>query len=432
MVMTNRAPLAGLKVVDFSRVLAGPHCTKALSDLGADVIKIEPPRGDISRLALPGDETASLSYYYIQQNVGKRNISIDLNFAEGREVVRKMCDSADIIVENFRAGTLKFFGLDYASVAARNPKVIYASISGYGQGSPLSHRSAYAPTVHAESGFVGGMIDHLGEDLAVKRHDAYSHADIYTGLEAIIGILAALHHRDRTGEGQYVDIAMAATMLAVNERVHADLSDEDLGAEPAALGPADSPFFNTGYGDVITIATSVVSSLTFPNYIAAMRRPDLALDPRFATPEARRKNLYALYAIIQQWIFSFPTAGELDAQLDEVKLAFGVVRSVKDFANSEWVKWWGAVEEVTNRRGKPVRIPGKPWRFSKTPLAPAREAAYRGEHNTEVMKEYGYSDKDIAALTNSGVLLTNIPPRPPQQAEAPDPVEAEDTMKKAS
>jgi crotonobetainyl-CoA:carnitine CoA-transferase CaiB-like acyl-CoA transferase len=430
--MTNRAPLAGLKVVDFSRVLAGPHCTKALSDLGADVIKIEPPRGDISRLALPGDEAASLSYYYIQQNVGKRNISIDLNFAEGREVVRKMCDSADIIVENFRAGTLRFFGLDYESVAARNPKVIYASISGYGQGSPLSHRSAYAPTVHAESGFVGGMIDHLGEDLAVKRHDAYSHADIYTGLEAIIGILAALHHRDRTGEGQYVDIAMAATMLAVNERVHADLSDEDLGAEPAALGPADSPFFNTSYGDVITIATSVVSSLTFPNYIAAMRRPDLALDPRFATPEARKKNLNALYAIIQQWILSFATAGELDAQLDEVKLAFGAVRSVKDFANSEWVKWWGAVEEVTNRRGKPVRIPGKPWRFSKTPLAPAREAAYRGEHNAEVMKEYGYSDRDIAALTNSGVLLANIPPRPPQQVESPDPAENVSAMKQAS
>jgi crotonobetainyl-CoA:carnitine CoA-transferase CaiB-like acyl-CoA transferase len=407
--MTSHAPLAGLKVVDFSRVLAGPHCTKALSDLGADVIKIEPPRGDISRLAVPGDETASLSRYYIQQNVGKRNISIDLNFAEGREVVQKMCDSADIIVENFRAGTLKFFGLDYASVSARNPRVIYASISGYGQGGPLSHRSAYAPTVHAESGFVDGMIEHLGDDLTVRRHDAYSHADIYTGLEAIVGILAALHHRDRTGEGQYVDVAMAATMLAVNERVHADLSGEDLGAEPAALGPALSPFFRTSYGDVITIATSVISSLTFPNYIAAMRRPDLAKDPRFVTAELRKQNLSALYEIVQQWILTFPTAGALDAQLDEVKLAFGVVRSVKDFADSEWVHWWGAVEEVTDRRGKPVRIPGKPWKFSKSALMPAREAAYRGEHNAEVLKEFGYSPQEIAALTEVGVLLSNVP-----------------------
>ena len=419
--MNSRGPLSGLKVVDFSRVLAGPHCTKTLSDLGADVIKIEPPRGDISRLALPGDEGASMSLYYIQQNAGKRNISIDLNFPEGRDVVLKMCDSADIIVENFRAGTLSFFGLDYKSISARNPKVIYASISGYGQGGPLSHRSAYAPTVHAESGFVGGMIDHLGADLAVKRHDAYSHADIYTGLEAIIGILAALHHRDRTGEGQQVDVAMAATMLAVNERVHADLSGEDLGAEPAALGPADSPFFRTSYGDVVTIATSVVSSLTFPNYIAAMRRPDLAKDPRFCTPEARRRNLHALYGIIQQWILSFPTAGELDAQLDEVKLAFGVVRSVRDFADSEWVKWWGAIEEVTDRRGKTVRIPGKPWKFSKVPLDPAREAAYRGEHNAEVMKEYGYLDKDVSLLTEAGILLANIPQRPVQMSDTTSP-----------
>lgn len=408
--MTNsKAPLAGLKVVDFSRVLAGPHCTKILSDLGADVIKIEPPSGDISRLALPGDETASISRYYIQQNVGKRNISIDLNYQEAREIVRTMCDTADIVVENFRAGTLKFFDLDYASVSARNPRVVYASISGYGQGGPLSHRAAYAPTVHAESGFVGGMIDHLGEDLSVPRHDAYSHADVYTGLEAVIGILAAIHHRDQTGEGQYVDVAMAATMLAVNERVHADLSDISLGSEPAAMGPALSPFFTTIYGDVITIATSVISSLTFPSYIAAMRRPDLANDPRFRTAELRTKNLSALYQIIQQWILTFPDSGSLDAQLDEVKLAFGVVRSVKDFANTDWVEWWGAIEEVTDRQGTPVRIPGKPWKFSKSTLAPYKEAAYRGEHNADILQEFGYSAALIETLTNSGVLVSNIP-----------------------
>jgi len=212
-------------------------------------------------------------------------------------------------------------------------------------------------------------------------------------------------------------------MLAVNERVHADLSGEDLGAEPAALGPADSPFFRTIYGDVITIATSVVSSLTFPNYIAAMRRPDLAKDPRFSTPEARRRNLQTLYGIIQQWILSFPTAGELDAQLDEVKLAFGVVRSVKDFADSEWVNWWGAIEEVTDRRGTAVRIPGKPWKFSKVPLGPAREAAYRGEHNAEVMREYGYRDKDVSALTEAGVLLANVPQRPVQMPDTTSPHE---------
>lgn len=407
--MSHTAPLKGLKVVDFTRVLAGPHCTRILSDLGAEVIKIEPPRGDLSRLALPGDEAASLSYYFIQQNGGKRNISIDLNFPEGREIALRMCDTADIIVENFRAGTLRFFGLDYEKVTARNPKVIYASISGYGQGSPLSHRGAYAPAVHAESGFLNGMLSHMAEDLANPRHDAYSHADVYTGLEAVIGILAAIRHRDQTGEGQHIDIAMAATMLAVNERVHADLSGIDLGAEPPAMGPADSPFFRTSYGEFITIAVSIVGSLIFPSYLAAMHRPDLAKDPRFLTAELRQQNVKDLHEIIQQWILTFPTAGALEAQLDEAKLAFGVVRSVKDFAESEWAEWWGAIEEVTDRRGNPVRIPGKPWKFSKSSLLPAREAAYRGEHNAEVMKEFGYSQQQIDQLVQTGVLVSNIP-----------------------
>lgn len=407
--MSTSTPLAGLKVVDFTRVLAGPHCAKVLRDLGADVLKIEPPRGDISRAALPGDETSSLSHYHIQQNAGKRNLSIDLNFKEGREVAQKICDGADIIVENFRPGTLKYFGLDYASVSVRNPKVIYASISGYGQGGPLSHRAAYAPTVHAESGFAGGLIDHLGKDLAVWRHDAYSHADIYTGLEAVIGILAALQHRTRTGLGQHIDVAMAATMLAVNERVHADLSGIDLGAEPAALGPAYSPFFTTRYGEVITIATSLISSLTFPNYLAAMRRADLALDPRFCTAEARKENIAALHDIVQQWIFTFATAGALEAQLDEVKLAFGVVRSVEEFADSEWARWWGATETVSDRRGGSVRIPGKPWKFSVSELEPAAEAAYRGEHNAEVLRALGYSEAYIYELSRTGVLLSDIP-----------------------
>ncbi len=233
-------PLAGLKVVDFSRVLAGPHCAKTLHDLGAEVIKIEPPRPDISRAAVPRNDT--MSYYYIQQNTGKRNISLDLNHPEARDIAMDLCRQADIIVENFRAGTLAFFGLDYESVRKQNSRVVYASISGYGQGGPLSHRAAYAPTVHAESGFTSTFLSHLAGDLATDRHDAYSHADIYTGLEAVIGILAALHKRSLTNEGQYVDVAMAATMLSVNERVHIDLSGIDIGAEPAALGPAQSPF----------------------------------------------------------------------------------------------------------------------------------------------------------------------------------------------
>ena len=400
-----KGPLSGIKIVDFTRVLAGPHCTKTLHDLGADVIKIEPPRPDISRSALPKNDT--MSYYYIQQNTGKRNISLDLNYAEAREIAMRLCTEADIIVENFRAGTLAFFGLDYESVRAVNPGVIYASISGYGQGGPLSDRSAYAPTVHAESGFTATLLKHLGGDLANDRHDPYSHADVYTGLEAVIGILAALHRRSVTGEGQHVDVAMAATMLAVNERVHVDLSDLDLGAEPPALGPSLSPFFVTGSGEKITIATSVVSSLTFPMYTAAMRRADLGRDPRFLTPELRQKNIESLYRIIQDWIFTFDSLETLNAQLDEAKLAFGVVRELRDFVRTDWSTWWGAIEDVDDRAGGVARVPGKPWRFSGEPLQHPGIPAFRGEHNQEVLSELGYSPEQIETLTRRGVMTSD-------------------------
>ncbi len=397
-------------MVDFSRVLAGPHCAKTLHDLGAEVIKLEPPRPDISRLAFPRRE--GISHYYIQQNAGKRNVSFDLNFSQAREAAMRLCETADIIVENFRAGTLAFFGFDYASVAKRNPRVIYASISGYGQGGPLSHRAAYAPTVHAESGFSDTFLKHLGGDLKSRRHDAYSHADLYTGLQATIGILAALRRREQTGKGQHVDVAMAATMLAVNERVHYDLSGIDLGEEPAALGPALSPFFRTSTGEVITIATSLVSSLTFPFYVAAMRRAELAVDPRFATPEARARNLSALHEIVQQWILTFPSLETLDAQLDEAKLAFGVVRSVKDFAESEWARWWGAIDEVDDRGGGSVRIPGRPWRFSGDALEHPGTPAFRGEHNREVLLELGYSPQAIDLMTLAGAVTSGVPEAP--------------------
>lgn len=402
-----KGPLSGIRVVDFSRVLAGPHCAKTLHDLGADVIKIEPPRPDLSRLAFP--RTQGISHYYMQPNSGKRNVSLDLNFSQAREAAMRLCESADVIVENFRAGTLAFFGFDYASVAQRNPRVVYASISGYGQGGPLSHRAAYAPTVHAESGFSETFMKHLGRDLNTERHDAYSHADVYTGLQAAIGILAALHRRQQTGKGQYVDVAMAATMLAVNERVHYDLSDVDLGDEPPCLGPALSPFFRTSTGEIITIATSMVSTLTFPFYVAAMRRAELASDPRFATPEARATNLGLLHEIVQKWILTFPSLETLDAQLDEAKLAFGVVRSVEEFAASEWAQWWGATDEVDDRNGGSIRIPGRPWRFSDDPLEHPGVPAYRGEHNREVLEEIGYTREAIELMTLVGALTADVP-----------------------
>jgi crotonobetainyl-CoA:carnitine CoA-transferase CaiB-like acyl-CoA transferase len=398
-------PLSGLRVVDFSRVLAGPLCARTLQDLGAEVIKIEPPSPDVSRFAFPS--TDGMSGYYAQQNAGKRNVSINLNMPGAYELVLKLCDTADIIVENFRAGTLGFFGLDYETLSKRNPRLIYASITGYGQGGPWRSRMAYAPTVQAEAGFTDNSVRHYGDVLTEPRTDSLSHADVYSGLQAVIAILSALNSRQKTGRGQYIDVAMAATLLAINERAHVDLSGGDLGAEPAILGATDCSFFTGPQGEFFTVATSVVGSRTFPSWLRAMRRVDLLEDPRFSSAAARRANFGALHQIIQDWMRTFPDMATLDAQLDEAKIAMGQIRSVNDLASSEWSDYWGAVQQVPDRSGGEYRLPGRPWRFSAESLPPAGTPAFQGEHNAEVFRELGVSEEELRRLADSGVLVAH-------------------------
>jgi crotonobetainyl-CoA:carnitine CoA-transferase CaiB-like acyl-CoA transferase len=399
-------PLSGLKVVDFSRVLAGPLCGRTLADLGADVVKIEPPRPDVSRGAFPF--ASGMSGYYAQQNIGKRNISVDLNVPGAAELIAQLCDSADIVVENFRAGTLKFFGLDYATLSKRNPRLIYVSITGYGQGGPWASRMAYAPTVQAESGFTHNSLRHFGDSLAAPRTDALSHADVYAGLQATVAVLAALAKREKTGRGQYIDVAMAAVLLSTNERAHLDIAGVDTGAEPGILGATDGPFFTGPGGERFVAAQSLVGSLTFPNYLRAMRRPDLAQDPRFASAELRRQNYAELHALVQTWILTFRDLGALDAQLDESKIAIGQIRSTQELCESEWGEYWGAVRTVSDRRGGNYKLHGHPWRFSDDDLpADPREPAFRGEHNAEVLAGLGLSASQIQAHTRRGMFLAD-------------------------
>ena len=406
-------PLAGIRVVDFSRVLAGPLCARTLQDLGAEVIKVEPPSPDVSRFAFPS--TDGMSGYYAQQNAGKRNVSINLNLPGALELTLKLCDTADVIVENFRAGTLGFFGLNYETLAQRNPKLIYASITGYGQGGPWRSRMAYAPTVQAEAGFTENSIRHYGDALSEPCTDSLSHADVYSGLQAAIAILAALNSRSKSGKGQYIDVAMAATLLAVNERAHVDLTDEDLGAEPAVLGATDCSFFIGPQGEHFTVATSMVGSRTFPSWMRAMRRSDLANDPRFASAAARRLNFGALHEIIQSWMLTFPDMARLDAQLDEAKIAMGEIRSLKELGESEWSDYWKAVQEVPDRSGGVYRLPGRPWHFSEETLAPAGVPAFQGEHNFEVFEELGVSDEELRRFADSGVFVSH-----PRACSAPN------------
>ncbi|MFC6949622.1 CaiB/BaiF CoA transferase family protein [Paraburkholderia dipogonis] len=348
-------PLSGIRVVDFSRVLAGPLCARTLLDLGAEVVKIEPPNPDLSRSAFPFNE--GMSGYYAQQNAGKRNVSINLNVPGAREMVLKLCDQADVIVENFRAGTLKFFGLDYETLSERNPRLVYVSITGYGQGGPWRGRMAYAPTVQAEGGFTANSLRHFGEALVEPRTDSLSHADVYTGMQAVIAVLAALNRRSATGEGQYVDVSMAATLLAINERAHVELNGFDLGDEPAILGATDAPFFIGPEGEQFVLSMSLVGSITFPLYLQAMRRYDVADDPRFKTASLRKKHLKELHAIVQKWMLTFRTLADLDAQLDEAKIAMGRLRGLNALADSEWSEYWGATRKSRTVEGASTAFP---------------------------------------------------------------------------
>ena len=381
------------------------------------MIKIEPPRPDVSRFAFPS--TPGMSGYYAQQNAGKHNVSIGLNVPGARELALRLCDTADVVVENFRAGTLGFFGLDYDTLVARNPRLIYASITGYGQGGPWQGRMAYAPTIQAEAGFTANSIRHYSEALGEPRTDSLSHADVYAGLQAAVAILAALHRRAATGKGQYIDVAMAATLMAVNERAHVDLNDADLGDEPAILGATDCPFFTGPGGEQFIVATSLVGSRTFPSYLRAMRRADLADDPRFGTAAARKAHFAELHRIVQNWILTFRDIGALDAQLDEAKIAFGEVRTLKRLSETEWAGYWGAVQEVSDRNGGTYCLPGRPWHFSRDKLAPLGDPAFQGEHNRDVFHELGLSDDEIGGYLASGALVSvSVPAAVADQSRA--------------
>ena len=401
------APLSGIRIIDFTRVLAGPHRTKALRDLGAEVIKIEPPDPDTGRSGQP--HVGSMSLYFAQQNAGKRAISIDLNFPEAQQIVKDLVETADIVVENFRPGTLDLFGLGFEDLSTIKPNLIMVSISGYGQTGPWRNRPAFAPTVQAEAGFTEIIGRHYGDALTRTENDAYNHADVYTGLQGVIATLAALAHRNQTGEGQHVDVAMVSSLLSVNDRVSYELSDIDVEGEPLALSAPESPVIELPDGRKITIAASPVSTFVFQRYCAMMRRNDLLLDPRFINAQFRRDNWEDLLAEIRSWVLTFRTIEELEAQVSEAGLAVGTIRSVSEIAESEWAVERGAIREVEDRSGGTARVPAPPWIFSNCELPDAGLPPFQGEHNTELLRSLGLSEVEIEKLEATGVLISGVP-----------------------
>lgn len=398
-------PLEGVRVLDFTRVLSGPHATRMLCDLGADVIKVEQPTGDLTRFSSP--RINSNSTYFIQQNVGKRNISLDLTKPEAVELIKQLVEKCDVVIENFRPGVMQRLGLDQKTLRAKNAQLVYASITGYGNTGPWVDRRAFAPVINAEMGLTKRQGDARGGDYA---NDPFSHADVYTAIECASAILAALFARERTGEGQYIDLSMAQTLLYVNEHAHDDLWDQPVSPDSIrSFRPEDYAVLTTSDGVTSVVSGHPAERGTFDFFVAAMQQPELLDDPRFSTVELRVANLDALMQLIKTWASTINSVDELEKILAKNKLAMGRLRSVTEVAETQWAKERNAFVEVDDRGTSTVKLPNSPWRFSGSDTSTRGTVKYRGEDNAEVFKELlALSPDQIKDLHERKILVQRL------------------------
>ncbi len=399
-------PLDGVRVLDFTRVLSGPHCARMLSDLGAEVIKIEPPEGDLTRFAFP--RVGSMSTYFAQQNIGKLNMSMNLKKPEAIELVKGLVAQSDVLIENYRGGVMDSLGLGYDALSEINPRLIYASITGYGTTGPWAHRRAYATVINAETGMTGIQADARHGELS---NDPHSHADVYTGMETAAGILAALFQREHSGVGQHLDVSMAQTMLYVNEHTQNELYVDDVPADLIrSFQPGDYPILTTGNGTLVVVSGHPAERGTFDLFAKAMKRSDMLTDPRFDTVAKRLANLSELHQVVRDWALTVQTAEEIEDTFADAGLAMGVLRKMTDLAETDWAHDRNAIISIDDRSGGTFRIPNSPWQFSGADVSTQGIPKFRGEDNAEVLQRLlGVSAEEVAALTESGALSIRLP-----------------------
>ena len=398
-------PLEGVRVLDFTRVLSGPHATRMLCDLGADVIKVEQPTGDLTRFSSP--RVNSNATYFIQQNVGKRNISLDLTKPEAVEIIKQLIEKCDVLIENFRPGVMARLGLDEKTLRKKNPRLVYASITGYGNTGPWVNRRAFAPVINAEMGLTKRQGDARGGQYA---NDPFSHADVYTAIECASAILAALFQRERNGEGQYIDLSMAQTLLYVNEHAHDDLWEEPVSPDAIrSFRPEDYAVLTTKDGITSVVSGHPAERGTFDFFVGAMQAPHLLNDERFKTVALRIKNFAELMQLIKDWALTVETVDELERRLDENKLAMGQMRTVREVAKTKWASERNAFVEVDDRGDGKVKLPNSPWMFSGSDTSTRGVTKYRGEDNAEVLRELlGLSAEQIKDLNNREIISQRV------------------------
>lgn len=391
--------LHGYTVVDFTRVLAGPYCTRLLGDLGARVIKIERPgEGDeIRHIVHQIDPTRSdQSSYFVRLNVSKKSIAIDLTKPEARAVAMDLVRTADVVVENFSPGVMTRYGLDAASLRAERPELVYCSISGFGQSGPLSSMQAYAHLINAISGMMD--LDRCGEPQ--PRVSYLQAADVLAGTHAFGAICAALLRRSRTGQGATLDVSMLECLIAADDITYGSILNGGKVERRPRVGMMVHPI-GSGY---VALQTAGAPHL-WSRLVALIGKPELATDPRFATPVARRENWNALLAVYQEWLNRFDSVDEAVAALTAARIPTVPMLSPEEILEHPHLAARAAFPEVEHPRRGSVRVTATPFFVDGAPTHPASRAPYRvGEHTREVLTELGYPQDRIAALQNSGVI----------------------------
>jgi crotonobetainyl-CoA:carnitine CoA-transferase CaiB-like acyl-CoA transferase len=380
--------LSGLRVLDFTTTIAGPHCTRLLADLGAEVIKIEAPAGDMVRTRPPLRNGASTSFG--QLNAGKKSIALDLKSPAAVEAVRRLVTTVDVVVENFRPGVMRRFGLDYEVLRPIKPDLVYCAISGYGQTGPSAELPAYAPVIHAASGYDLAHMAYQGE---VRRPDycGIYIADVLTGTYAFGAILAALHQRQATGEGQMIDVSMLESMLT--------LTLSEIQAAQFAVAPPGRPVF----GPVATkdgyINLSIASERTFQNLAAATDHLYWLTDPRFAEYPNRRANWGELIDELERWSTELTTA-EVQTVFQRGGVPSSPYRTVKEAMADPQISHRHSFAEVHDAGGTFLAI-NPPFQMTGSTAAARPFVPALGEHTEELLAEIGYTGAEIATLVKA-------------------------------
>ena len=377
--------LGGLRVLDFTTTIAGPHCGRLLADLGAEVIKIEAPEGDMMRTRPPLRDGASTSFG--QLNAGKKSVVLDLKSPRGVEAALRLVATADVVVENFRPGVMRRFGLDYNALKAVKPDLVYCAISGYGQTGPSAALPAYAPVIHAASGYDLAQIAHQ-EEAGRPDYCGIFIADVLTGTYAFGAIMTALYRRQLTGEGQMIDVSMLESMLS--------LTLSEIQAAQFTVVPPGRPIF----GPIATkdgyIMPAIASERSFQNLAAASGHPGWIADPRFARYTDRRRHWGELVDELELWSKALTTA-EVQAIFDRHGVPSSPYRTVREAMADPQLAHRNAFAEIADAGGSFLAL-NPPFRLSAAPVAAQPFAAALGEHTEPVLAELGYTPAEIAAL----------------------------------